>query len=222
MKRSDLLIVGTGAMACLFAARFSMAGIPVMMLGSWPAGVKALSQNGVKLVEPDGCEFNTPVSISADPLDCTGMRLGLILVKSWQTERAAQQLSTCLGQDGLVLTLQNGVGNREILVQHLGSQRVAVGSTTSGATLLAPGVVRAAGEGVITLGIHAQLAPLSDLLGKAGFVVETVSDIQSIQWGKLVINAAINPLTAILGVSNGELLKRPSSRSLLSDRKSVV
>jgi 2-dehydropantoate 2-reductase len=63
--------------------------------------------------------------------------------------------------------------------------------------------------------MHAHLQGLTDLLGRAGLVVETVTDIRSVQWGKLVINAAINPITAILGIPNGELLQRPAARSLL-------
>jgi 2-dehydropantoate 2-reductase len=138
-----------------------------------------------------------------------------VLVKSWQTRRAAQQLAECLAEDGLALTLQNGVGNREELARQLGENRVALGVTTAGATLLGPGRVRPAGEGVVSLGAHPRLAPLAGLLRSAGFVVENAPDANVLLWGKLVINAAINPLTALLGVLNGELLVRPSARLLM-------
>ena len=81
--------------------------------------------------------------------------------------------------------------------------------------MLGPGKVRAGGEGVVTLGVYANLNSPADLLGRAGMVVESVSDIRSVQWGKLVINAAINPLAAILNVPNGALLDREPARSLL-------
>jgi 2-dehydropantoate 2-reductase len=117
--------------------------------------------------------------------------------------------------DGLALTLQNGWGNRETLEQALGSERVALGITTMGATLLEPGRVRMGGQGPITLGKHARLQPLADLLAAAGFDVRHADDVSGLAWGKLVINAAINPLTALLRVPNGELLARPSARELM-------
>lgn len=216
MEKPDILIVGTGAMACLFAARLSGAGVRVMMLGTWVEGLSVLRRQGVRLVEPDGREQIFRVQTESDPKALAGCSLALVLVKAWQTEQAAQRLMQCLAGDGLALSLQNGDGNYERLSRHLGVRRVAFGATTLGATLLGPGIVRPAGDGVITLGIHAQLKPLADLLGKAGFIVETVMDIQSVQWGKMVINTAINPLTALLRIPNGALLTKPSARAVMS------
>ncbi len=211
---TSLLIVGTGAMASLFASRLSAAGVAVTMLGTWPAGLEALKQQGVTLVEADGRQHTYPVQVTNDPVACAGTQLALVMVKSWQTQRAANQLAVCLAPDGVALTLQNGLGNRETLAQALGSQRVALGVTTIGANLAGPGCVRLAGDGVITFGAHPRLSPLTDLLRRAGFIVENDPDPNALLWGKLIINAAINPLTALLDISNGELLKRPSAREL--------
>jgi len=137
------------------------------------------------------------------------------LVKSWQTRRIANQLSVCLSQNGIALSLQNGLGNREYLIEALGVNRVAMGVTTAGATLLGPGLVRPAGESVVSLSSHSRITPIANWLRKAGFVVENAPDANALLWGKLVINASINPLTALLNVTNGELLKRESARSLL-------
>jgi 2-dehydropantoate 2-reductase len=93
--------------------------------------------------------------------------------------------------------------------------RVALGVTTTGATLLRPGAVRAGGEGVISLQRDPVLGPIEAALRSAGFNVHGVDDAQSLVWGKLVINAAINPLTALLNIANGELLNRPSARELM-------
>jgi len=216
MDQFDMLIAGTGAMACLFAARLSEAGLQVMMLGTWTEGLRALSQQGVRLVDPQGREQAFPVRVSDDPKACAGAKLALVMVKAWQTEQVGSRLMQCVDLDGLVLTLQNGDGNYEKLTHLLGPKRVALGATTLGATLLAPGIVRPAGEGVITLGIHERLKPMADILGRAGFIVDTVADISAVQWGKLVINAAINPLTALLRVQNGELMTRPSARIVMT------
>jgi len=203
-------------MACLFAARLSAAEVAVTMLGGWPAGLEALRQYGVTVVEADGSERSYPVQVADDPSTCTGARFALVLVKSWQTERAARQLAECLATDGVALTLQNGIGNREKLARLLGGQRVALGVATTGANLLDPGRVRPAGEGVISLGAHPLMGQMAVILRASGFLVETSSDPNGLLWGKLVINAAINPITALLGITNGELLERLPARVLLT------
>ena len=212
----EILIVGTGAMACLFASRLAASGHPVRMLGSWTSGLKALRDEGVRLVEPNGRVRSYAVRVFDNPQVCRGIHFALVLVKSWQTGQAAHQLAQCLDPAGLALSLQNGIGNREMLAQVLGSQRVALGVSTSGAYLVGPGCVQPAGEGAITLGVDSRLERLANLLRAAGFTVETSADTSSLIWGKLVINAAINPLTALLDVSNGALLALPNARALLA------
>jgi 2-dehydropantoate 2-reductase len=207
----SILIVGSGALACLFAARLASVGQQVNMLATWPEGLKALQASGVTL-QVGRSESRHPVTASANPADFAGAKTALVLVKAWQTERAAQQLQTCLAGDGLALTLQNGLGNQETLAAALGEARVAVGVITTGATLLGPGVVRWAGEGIVSLGSHPQLGALGSLLQEAGFEVKLDQDVASLIWSKLIINAAINPLTALLNVPNGELLSRPAAK----------
>lgn len=213
--KQPVLIAGTGALATLFAARLSATGHPVTMLGQWANGLRALQEHGARLVDVDGSEHAYPVSATEDPADCREARFALVLVKSWQTERVAKQLADCLSENGLALTLQNGMGNREILAATLGPARVALGVTTTGATLLGPGLARAGGEGVISMEAHPRLGPLEAALRGAGFIVQVVSDADALVWGKLVINAAINPLTALLRVPNGELLHRPAAHLLM-------
>ena len=210
-----ILIVGTGALACLFAARLSAIGAEVTLLGTWREGLKAL-QKGVRL-EENGEETIYPVRATSNPSDCFGMRYALVLVKAWQTERAARQLGMCLAPDGVALTLQNGYGNRETLAERLGPNNVALGVTTTGATLTGPGRVRPGGQGTLSVESHPRLGPVIALLRDAGFVVKETPNADSLVWSKLVINAAINPLTALLRVPNGELLERPSARALMAD-----
>jgi len=214
--KQPILIAGTGALATLFAARLSANGHLVTMLGTWENGLRALNENGARLVDANGAEHAYPVETTNTPSNCEGARFALVLVKSWQTERVARQLADCLSEDGLALTLQNGMGNRELLAGILDPSRVALGVTTTGATLLGPGLARAGGEGVISVETHPRLRLLETALAEAGFKVQVVSDADALVWGKLVINAAINPLTALLRVPNGELLQRPAAHKMMS------
>jgi len=211
-----VLIVGTGALATLFAARLSRANVSVTMLGTWKNGLDALCENGARFIDANGMIHSYPVQVTRDPDHCRGAQFALVLVKAWQTERAAGQLADCLAEEGLALTLQNGLGNYETLSTRLGKSRVALGVTTTGATLLGPGLARLGGEGLVSIGKHPHLALLDELLRSAGFKVQLVEDVRALAWGKLVINAAINPLTALLRVPNGQLLERPAARTVMA------
>ncbi|GAB1469858.1 2-dehydropantoate 2-reductase [Chloroflexota bacterium] len=212
----DILLVGTGALSTLFAARLSEAGHHVTMLGTWADGLQALNQNGARISDAHGNEHAFQVHATDNPASLSDIKHAIILVKSWQTKRVAEKLKRILAPDGIVLTLQNGLGNREALARDLGFGRVAQGITTTGATLLGPGLVKTGGEGIISLEQNQALGPLEAALRSSNFNLQIVQDARSLIWGKLVINAAINPLTALLRVPNGELLSHPWARKAMN------
>ncbi|HEX9795532.1 MAG TPA: 2-dehydropantoate 2-reductase [Anaerolineales bacterium] len=212
---SGLLIVGSGAMASLFAARLAPV-TEVTMLAGWPQALAAIGAEGLRLGNGQS-ERQIPMKIVDSTASLANVKRALVLVKAWQTERVAAQLAACLAPDGLALTLQNGLGNLQTLAQTLGEDRVALGVTTYGATLLGPGHVLPAGEGRIDLGAHQRIESFWLDLRSAGFDVRIVENVTSLAWGKLTINAGINPLTALLRVPNGHLADQPDARSVLRD-----
>jgi 2-dehydropantoate 2-reductase len=215
MPLDELLIVGSGAMACLFASRLSRIS-RVILLGSWQEGLAAIEAEGIRVLELDGRETRAHVDVIRDPRVQCGTKAALVLVKSWQTDRAAQQLGTCLAEDGIALTLQNGLGNLETLQAVLGETRAALGVTTMGATMLGPGSVRHGGDGPIFLGPQVGIDPLIETLVQAGFDVQRQQELNGLIWSKLAVNAAINPLTALLEVQNGQLLEQEATRALMA------
>jgi 2-dehydropantoate 2-reductase len=224
-------LIGSGAMASLLAARLASL-TEVVMVGSWRPQIEAVAQNGLWLEEADGRRHHFPTVRATDqPEQVEPVKLAFILVKSWQTAVAAQRTAQLLQPDGLAITLQNGWGHLEILTAVLGADRVTAGVTSEGANLLEPGVVRHAGRGATYLGYmddgrwtiddHIVHRPSSlveeaaDLLRRAGFDVCLEENLNGLIWRKLVVSSAINPLTALLRVVNGELLARPSAHRLM-------
>ena len=201
-------------MAGLFGGRLASYA-DVTLLGSWKEGLDAVRERGIRLQE-NGEVKKVQVKATDDPSECEGVNIALVVVKSWQTEMAAKMLGTCLASDGVALTLQNGLGNIEVLEAAIGPERAALGVTTTGATLLGPGTIRAGGSGPTYVAPHPRLEPLVELLETSGFEVHAASDLVSLLWGKLVVNTGINALTALLEVRNGELLESSHARSLMN------
>ncbi len=201
-------ILGTGAMACLFGARLAPVA-EVTLLGAWAEGVAAIQEHGIGVEEAQGA---SAIQVRASRLGAGPVEpadLVLVLVKAWQTESVAAYLDSLLAPDGIALTLQNGIGNLEKL-----GPRARLGVTTQGATLLGPGRVKPGGAGPTHLAAPDWAA---GLFRRAGFETHRVdtAQVDSLVWGKLVVNCGINALTAILRVPNGELLARPDATLLL-------
>ncbi len=216
MTAEPLLVIGTGALAGLFAARLAAAGFAVHMVGTWAAALDALEAHGVRLVDLDGTTRAYPVRVWRTPRAGVPFAGALVLVKAWQTARAARTAAHMLPATASVLTLQNGLGPQEVLQQALGAARVVVGVTTYGARVLAPGQVQATGPGTVDLARHPRAGFWQTTLAQAGFTVRVHADVQGLIWGKLAINAAINPLTALLDVPNGALLEDPAARLFMA------
>jgi 2-dehydropantoate 2-reductase len=207
-----LLILGTGAMACWYAARLAP-HVDITLAGQWADGLAALRQDGVTL-ERDGERTRYAVRVAGYSEELPPFRLALVLVKAYQTEAAAAALARWLAVDGLAVTLQNGLGNVEVLAARLGTERVALGVTTAGATLVAPGIAREAGAGPTSIARHQRSAALLHLLRSAGLPADLADDAPGLAWGKLAISAAVNPITALLRIPNGGLLE-PRARGAL-------
>lgn len=214
----NVVIIGVGAMGCLFAAHLAELAA-VVMIGNWAAQLATIRTRGLTLIHPDGRQTQHAIRISNDPAEVGAADLVLILVKSHQTEQAAAQAARILAPDGLVLTLQNGLGNLAKIAAAVGPARSVLGVTAQGATVLAPGTVRHAGHGPTHLAQTAEtatiLAQVAGLFRQAGLETHLTDDVDSLVWGKLAINAGINPLTALLHVPNGYLAQNEPARSIM-------
>ncbi len=208
-------IIGTGAMATLFASRLASA-FAVTLIGSWQAQIATLTQRGLTVSERDGSQTSHRVAATADPASIAPVDVAIVLTKSYQTVEAIGRIEQCLKPSGVVLTLQNGLGNLELLAEGLPTARVTAGVTAVGATTLALGHVHHAGIGETVVAvdgsISAELSPIIAHLNAQHFPTRTTDDVTPLLWSKVAINTGINPLTALLRVKNGYLADDPTAR----------
>ncbi|MCE1253877.1 MAG: 2-dehydropantoate 2-reductase [Anaerolineae bacterium] len=203
-------------MACFIAARLAAAGININMLDAWAEGIYTIRENGITLINETGQSvIHVKTFLSGEIIPACDY--GLVLVKTWQNEWAAQVIKENLNQNSVILTLQNGLGNSRILKQVSGINQIYSAVTTLGATLFAPGRVRGFDNGYIQVPEEPLLYELSSLFRQAGFNVVMDAAIEPIIWGKLLVNAVINPLTALLEVPNGKLLDFPELTPIILD-----
>jgi 2-dehydropantoate 2-reductase len=211
-----VLVLGTGALGSLIAARLARGGAArVTIAGTWAEGLEAIARDGIT-VEEETRRWSARVETAC--LSDTGTAdFVLVLAKSRSTTAVAGVAARALAPGGRIVTLQNGLGNREILARVAGQDRVAVGVATLGATLLAPGRIRAF-PGRITIGATSvpTLARLLEAFEAAGIPIETTDDIDRVLWQKLAVNCAINPPSALLGLPNGALLASNESRARMA------
>ena len=203
----NFLIVGPGAMGCLFAARLKKAGHDVTLFDHIEKRAALINKQGIK-VEGILGEYTVRVPTVIGELP-SFPDAAAICVKANETRQASKDIESLIGPKSCVLTLQNGLGNMEILQEIFGKERTLGGVTAEGATLLGDGHVRHAGHGDTKFGSE---VPIGDVLQKivsafndAGFKTQSANNVNSLIWGKLIVNVGINALTAITRLKNGRL-----------------
>jgi 2-dehydropantoate 2-reductase len=232
----NIAIIGAGAMGSLLGW-YLCESAEVWLLDPWQAHIDAINTSGLQR-ERDGVATARHPHATTDPAEIGPCDVVLVLVKAHQTAWAAQQALnlgrtknqelrteqsaitgsrfSAPGSSPLVVTLQNGLGNREILAATLGEAGVTQGVTALGATLLGAGHVRHAGQGATVFGPmpDGSTARLAELFTVCGLPAEVSDDLDALVWGKLIVNAGINALTALLRVPNGALAEIPEARIL--------
>jgi 2-dehydropantoate 2-reductase len=213
-----IAIIGPGAMGLFFAARLQQAGQEVWVLDYRPERAAHLQQYGLRLLTLEGEEQQYVLNVAHEAAAIGPCDLVLMKVKAHQTRAAAQHLPPLLQAGGIALTLQNGIGNLEIMAAVVGPQRLLAGVTMLGVTKLDVGRIRHAGHGPIILGRpqNSQVTPeeltaLVEVFRQAGLDCRADPDILAVLWHKLLINVGINPVTALTRLPNGQLPAFPAA-----------
>ncbi|MBM4326740.1 MAG: 2-dehydropantoate 2-reductase [Deltaproteobacteria bacterium] len=212
-------VVGAGALGSVLGSLLFEAGVDVVLIRRNRDQAHHIQEHGLWLEGVSGERLLRP-RIVADPGEAGKVDLALFLVKSYDTVTALDTAAAVLADDGVILTLQNGIGNFESL-QSAFPGRVLLGITTIGALALEKGKFRHTGYGQTYLGepdgtVTPRARSVGSILEKMGSGPAHVSEnaLGSV-WSKLVINAAINAPATLLRIRNGDLTQTDSGRELI-------
>ncbi len=213
-------MLGAGAMGSLFGAALAGAGHEVRMLCRRAEQAQSITEQGLAIATSTGGLRVFRPAATTDPARVGVVDAVLVCCKAYDTSAASASLPPLVRPDTVVLTLQNGLGNVEALSERVPPGQIVAGVTHQGAYVSGPGRVDHAGCGPTIIGeldgrdtgrVRALAATLTD----AGLPTEVSGNIHGLQWAKLLINAAINPLTAVLSVTNGRLLELPDAPAIM-------
>ena len=214
-------VIGAGAMGGLYGLRLAAKGHPVDFLDVNQAHVDAINRGGFRLSGVTGDNtYPVKATTNADSLAGTA-DIVLFHPHTTGTAAAAKAASVVLKPDGWAVTLQNGIGNVEALVEALGEARVVGGISYHSAAMaeLAHSLHTNAGAtylGELGGGGSPRVEALAASLRDAGFEPEIAPDIMSVIWSKFVHNCAINAICAVSGMRGGEVVRHEAANELQS------
>lgn len=214
-----IAIVGPGAVGSLLAALLTRSKQEVHLVDRNLERARKVNEQGIK-VEGSLGEFTAKVNVTVEPKELGICDLIIICVKSYHTEEAMKSVKDLVGEETQVLTLQNGVGNIQILNDVVGEEKVVGGTTSLGVTVLDHGRVKYAGKGETVIGkssgkVMGPLREIANILNKAGLETKVSRDINGVIWSKLIINVGINALAVVTRLHNGRLLEFDGTKDIM-------
>ena len=205
-----IAIFGAGAVGCYFGALLAQAGEDVVLIGRQTL-VDAMSFRGLQL-EKDGRIEDVAVRASTDPAVIAGADLVLVCVKSPDTQAAAQAMKPHLSADATVLSLQNGIGNADLLSTEL-DRRVIPAVVYVAVGMAGPGHVQHKGRGELVLGEGPGTDAAAARLNAAKIPTEVSDQAETALWTKLTLNCAVNAISALTRQPYGVIARRPEAEA---------
>jgi 2-dehydropantoate 2-reductase len=219
-----ILIAGAGALGSVVGGLLARTGHRVTLLGR-AVHLEAIGRHGLEIDGLFGTHRVTGLDCVTDP-GRLGRRFTAIFltVKAYDTAAMVATVAPALARDGVVLSLQNGLGNLEACAAAVGPGRVLGGRVIFGAEMPAPGRARVTvfADPVLLGGLdavdparHLAARRWATALSEAGIPAEPTNEIRAELWAKALYSAALNPLGALLGVPYGHLAADPDTRAVM-------
>ncbi len=215
-----IVVVGPGALGCFLAGKLSNQA-EVWLLDHDPLrAARIVEQGGIHCEEQDG-RWKAKIPVTARAEDIGIADAVVICTKAYHTREALLQAQPAIGRHTLVLSLQNGMGNSEFILDMVGAERTALGVTHHGVIKTAEGRIQHAGEGMTYIGSLAgeassQLKTLKKIFSSAGIKTAISENILGMLWSKLIMNVGINALTALTHLKNGQLLDFEGTQEVMA------
>lgn len=216
-----IAVIGSGAIGSVLGGRMAAAGIDVWLLDGWAEHVAAMREQGL-LIDGVRGELRTPVrALPYDALDelPDAIAIGFLAAKSYDTEALIERVRPYLAPDGVIVSVQNGL-NEETIARMIGAERTIGAVTRLSAALIGPGHAREMrqpvpfGLGELDGRITERLQRIAALMEPAA-PCELTDNIWGKLWSKLMLNAVVNPICGISGLTAGQAWEHPSARPIL-------
>ncbi len=212
-------VVGCGAIGSLFAAHLAkLENVEVWAFDLDQDHIDAINANGLRLSGES--DVHSYPNATSNPGDIPSCEFGIVATKSLHTRPAIESIASVF-QDAAVCTVQNGVGNEEIIAEYV--PRVIRGTTFPAGHVVEPGHVEQDTGGKTWLGpfepkpaTMAEIELLAKRLTESGIDTLAMEDSRGAQWTKLIFNAATNPIGALTGLPHGVACDQPAVRKVIS------
>ena len=210
----DITVLGSGSLGSAIGGTLALAGNQVTLIGS-PSHVEAIDSSGLTLVTSQGEQaVSLQARTSAEGL--SPAELVLVLCKSFDTRECIETNRAVIGPDTIVLSLQNGLGNEDLLCELLDPKQVIAGKTYIGGMILEPGRVQSTTEGKKTFigeysgPVTSRIEQIAQVFNDAGMECIPSPRMKNIIWDKLLINMATGAVCGISRLPYGDLYQHPA------------
>lgn len=205
-----VVVVGAGAMGCALGAHLQEGGNEVAFIDASPEVIGVIRRDGVVVETPES-RYEWRPEITSDPSALDVADLVIVMVKGTVTDAAIRGALPVIGEETIVLSLQNGWGGGQAIAQHVPSARVVIGVTYSSSTVIAPGHYKQTGRGATFIGpldAGGDLDPatrVGEMLSASGWETQVGPGVATQIWKKLILNAATLPTAALTLLPAGDL-----------------
>lgn len=216
-----ILIVGCGAVGSLFAAHLAKAGeAEIWAYDVWKEHTDAIRTSGLRL--SGAAEITVKLHATSDPKQLPHCDYGIVATKAIHTKQAIAQTAHAFDESSTVCSVQNGVGNEEILAEHV--KYIIRGTTFPAGHPIAPGHIGYDIKGDTWIGPFeptktpmTRVEELAGLMTRSGMNTVALKDARGAQWTKLIFNASTNPVGALTLLHHGAATRFAPTGALFND-----
>ena len=219
-----IAMIGSGAAGSVFACYLKKGGAEMTLVDRYQRHMDACRESGLRFVTPEGEELLTGFQTAASAAQLDVQDLVILMVKATQTEGLIPDLRHCVGPETVVVSLQNGLGNDELLSRYFPPENILYGFGTIGTELPEPGKCVSKPESGVSMRCGAgKDSPLSRRAGQwleqcfnaGGCSTVFEPDIRPFVWKKAISNSGYNTLSALLRLKVGDYLALEAGEELL-------